>query len=422
MNYPLPPEIRVTDHRDGPGYQFPVSLALGGALRQTGMVMLTMFGAIWGVFVAAIAYNNAPGVVSQTLVGLLTFAAAMVITAMRIMVRTWGQPELSVRRGELLLRRRMFTLSHTKRAKLADLTSLYVTMEGPRAKALVPSVAAALSGQLRGLGYTTAAGERTQFLQGFPDAWMQAVAERLSADAGRAEAGGAGHPLPVGHIDYFTSEWLNLTDPLGPRPGAMVQLKRVAGGIVAVLPSQGYRPGSPAYISVSMGWVLLAVGVIGTAVFGFSGIKFQGNTDPRGLLVMTIPAVFGGVFLLRQARQLAQRRTSLRVSPQEFITVEHSSAGETTSRLDPSAITAIEVAVTGTLLDQRRVRELRVSLRTGGTQTLGPDIPDAELDWFAAVLRDVLNLPHQPSLWPVPPVTTQIRSGSSRRSWDSHFN
>ena len=150
------------------------------------------------------------------------------------------------------------------------------------------------------------------------------------------------------------------------------------------------------------------MGTLLSFVFGFAGIKFEGNADPRGLLVVTIPAALGGVFVLLHARKLARRKTSLRVSSQEFIIVQHAPGGDSTTRIEPLNITAIEVAATATELNDRRVRELRLSLRTGGSQVICPEIPDGELDWFAAQLRKALNIPHQPGLWPVPQLTRTI--------------
>ena len=407
MNHPLPPEIQVISTPQGACYRLPFSMSGADKVKAVGMLLLAAGCAAFSYVAWRIIKADPHDTSSLAFMGLLLPTTLTPLFVIYQAIQAFGRPELSVVRGQLRLRRRLGSCFLTERVQLADLPSLYVALRRAASPRKLHPIVMSQLAQVEGLGYIRRGGKRRLWVRGLRAEWMLALASRLSEDAARPEAGGRGRALPVGHFDSLTGEWLNAT-PEGQLPGAVVQITEVAGGIVAVVPNQGFRQGTMAYGLVIVGCILLGMGTLLSFVFGFAGIKFEGNADPRGLLVVTIPAALGGVFVLLHARKLARRKTSLRVSSQEFIIVQHAPGGDSTTRIEPLNITAIEVAATATELNDRRVRELRLSLRTGGSQVICPEIPDGELDWFAAQLRKALNIPHQPGLWPVPQLTRTI--------------
>lgn len=419
MSSALPTEIRVEQSRHGTSYLLPP--------RETGPLKLVAvffigFGCLFGGFalfwilgVLSGSFKGPAGAfnVVFALFGLPFLAAGLGIIGLGVFA--WrGRCELEVRPGELITRERGGPFWWTRRISTKDIQHFKLWTQGPLYNNH-PIISGPMS-NVATLCAVVGAGKPRFILLGYPRAWVEALAARLAADIA-LQTGAA--PLAVSTLGQERAYYRHEDQPLpgevsGPprriivhgdrvdRPtGTNIQVTEQAGGLVVLIPPQGFRT-ARGLLSFAVIWLTL-VGIF-VAFMGFvSRGKSSGQGDGQIIAVVVGSHLAICVALLTIAVNQMRRRASIRATREELIIVQRSLFRTTTFKRSVCELDTIAMDDSGIVANNVSVQELRIYDKEGSKQGFFVQLSNDELLWLATHLRRATGVGEVPSASGEPP-------------------
>ena len=419
MSPPLPPEIRVESSRQGPRYLLPP--------RETGplnfgAIFVIGFGCLFGGFalvwiIAALGITQKDGFqiggVLFALFGLPFLAVGLGVIGLGVFALC-GRTEIEVTTSELIARERGGPFWWTRRIPIKDIRRFTLGSD-----AVLMNDQPVKTGPLSDVGMLAAdvgTAKPKMVLMGYPRAWTEALAARLTADLA-AQTGGA--PLTTSITGqepaYYRSRVKLLPgevagpgervvvhgDRFDTPAGTKIRITEQAGGIVALVPPTGFKGVSKFLLGFSLFWILISSLVGG----GFVAAALQGKGDKPSWFVFVLVSVFvlTGLCMLASAISMARRKASLRASRDELIIVQQSIFGSKTFKRRVGELATIGVGDSGLVMNDVVVQELQVHVTDGETQGFFSNLTNEELLWLATHLRQASGVGEAPGESSEPP-------------------
>jgi len=419
MNPPLPPEIRVETSRQGVRYLLPA--------RETGplkfvAVFFIGFGCLFGGFalfwilgVLGVVMKGTPGPANVlfALFGVPFLLAGLSIIGLGVFALC-GRCEIEVRSGELLARERGGPFWWTRRIPIKDIRRFTLAADAARINGQPVK-----SGPMSDVGALSAevgSNKPRLILLGYPRAWTEALAARLTADLA-AQTGAA--PLTTtteqepayyrpkvkllpGEVGGQLTRVVVHGDRHDPPAGTSIRVTEQAGGIVAVVPPQGAR-GTRGLLAFAIIW-LVFISIVGT-VIAIAPESTKRRRNQSKVIPAVVIGAFGliGVGMLTAAVNQMRRKASLRASRNELIIVQQSLFGTKTFKRNAGELATIGVGDSNIVINNVPVPELQVHATDGETHGFFSNVTNDELLWLATHLRHATGVGEALGESPEPP-------------------
>lgn len=404
MNPPLPPEIRVESSRQGPRYLLPP--------RDTGplkfmAIFFIGFGCLFGGFalfwiLGALGMTQKDGFqiggVLFALFGVPFVAAGLGIIGLGVFALC-GRCEIEVTSGELIARERGGPFWWTRRIPIKDIQRF--TLAAGAARINDQPVKTGPMSDVGALSAEVGAAKPRLVVLGYPRAWTEALAARLTADLA-LQTGAALLPTTVTQFDSATGRSVvNDGDRFDPPAGTNIRITEQAGGIVALVPPTGFKGVSRFMLGFSVVWLLISTVVGG----GFVAAALQGKGDkpPWFVFVFIVGFVVIGIAMLASAINMARRKASLRASRDELIILQQSPFGAKTFKRSGGELAFIRVGDSGMAINDVPVQELQVHTTDSAKHGFFSNVTNDELLWLATHLRHATGVGEAPGESSEPP-------------------
>jgi hypothetical protein len=407
MNPPLPSEIRVETSRQSVRYLLPP--------RETGPLKIVAvffigFGCLFGGF----ALFWILGVLGATqkdgfqLSGVFfaLFGVPFVVAGLGIigigMFALRGRCELEVTPGELIARERGGAFWWTRRIPIKEIQRFTLAADAARINNQPVK-----SGPMSDVGVLSAevgASKPRLVVLGYPRAWVEALAARLTADLA-AQTGAAPLPTTVTQLDPQTGGSVLRGGRFDPPAKTNITISQQAGGIIAVVPPQGARS-TRGLLAFAIVW-LVFVGIAG-GVFVIAPESQKRRRNQSKLIPAAVLGVFGlvGVGMLAAAVSQMRRKASLRASPDEIIILQQSPFGTKTFKRSRDKVAAIRVGDSGFEVNDVPLQELQIHTADGEQHGFFTNLTNDELHWLATHLRHATGVGEALGESPEPPKLT----------------
>lgn len=390
MSSQLPSAIHVDSIRDDVSYTLPARPL--GKLRWLALFFVA-FGVVFASFPATslfrILKNIFAGKSDLTELGFAVFLVPFVVAGLiplglgllvlfgRCRVE-WRQKRLSVLEyvGPICWRRRL------QKSRI-----LKLTVSSGGAKLNNQSVTTGPLAELGALLAEFEDGKPRLVAIGYPQDWLQALAEDLSV---RVRATASTLPAP-------TVELVNL-DQSQPRPAEVVQkpvdsqvrVEPRPDGVLLVVPPGGLRKGSKGLFGFAIVWCLFMT--VFTGILVFASGKKSGNTPVRVGVFIGVFWLIGGS-MLAGAINMARRRAMLLVENAQLKVAQIGIFGAKKWDWNRDDIAAIRADNSGIEVNNVPVIELQIHPVKGKKVGFFGGRDEQELRWMASELRRALNLP-----------------------------
>ncbi|MFM8469802.1 MAG: hypothetical protein ACKODH_07515 [Limisphaerales bacterium] len=403
MNPPLPPDIRVETGRHGVRYVLPP--------RETGplkfmAVFIIGFGCLFGGFalfwmLAALGMTQKDGFqiggVLFALFGVPFLAAGVGISGVGCFALR-GRCDIEVTPNELLARERGGPFWWMRRIPIKEIRRFSLAADAVRINDQPVK-----SGPMSDVGFLGAEVGATKprlVLLGYPRAWTEALAARLTADLA-AQTGSAPLAITVTQVDPATGKSILGGDRFDPPAGTGIRIMEQAGGIVVMVPPSGFKGTARFLLIFSALWLLISL-VVGGGFFA-AALQGKGDKPPWFVFVFIGGFILFGLVMLANAVNLARRKASLRASHAEFIIVQQSPFGERTFKCAGGDLAAIRVGDSGMAINDVPVQELQVHTKRTAKHGFFTNLTNDELLWLATHLRHATGVGEKPGESPEPP-------------------
>lgn len=408
MSPTLPPEIRVESSRHGTRYLLPPRET--GPLKLVGVFFIG-FGCLFGGFalfwilgVLGVSQKDGfqVGGVLFALFGVPFLGVGLGIVGLGVFMFC-GRCEIEIQSGELVARERGGPFWWTRRIPLKDIHRFTLATDAVRVNG--QPVKSGAMADVGTLAVEVGTANPRLVTMGYPRAWMESLAARLTADL--AIQTGTTVPPPLARVVTHTAtdQRQIAGDRFDPPPTTTLRLTEQAGGIVAVVPPQGARS-TRGMLAFAIIW-LVFVGVVG-AVFLFAPEPQKQRRNQGKPIPGVVISLFGlvGAGLLTGAVNQMRRKASLRASRTEFIIVQQSLFGSKTFRRDPAEVAAIRVDNSGLIINNVPVQELQIHTTDGKAHGFFSHLTNDELHWLATHLRHATGVGEVPGERSEPPRLT----------------
>jgi hypothetical protein len=402
MTPPLPPEIRVETGVRGSRYLLPerdtgplkmlAGFVIGFGCLFAGFAVFWMFSAAVGSQKAGLELTG----VLFALFGLPFLAVGLGIIGLGFFVLS-GRCEIEVQPGELLIRERGGPFRWTRRIPIKDIQRFSLGSD----RVLVNDQPV-MTGALSDVGMLVAevGAARPRFvLLGYPRAWTEAMAARLTADLA-AQTGNAPLPTSVTRLDLDEGQITSHGDRFEPPAGTSIRIMEQAGGIVVVVPPSGFKGTARSVRGFGVCW--LGFSMLATVVVGVFASQGKGAGVPLVMFLVIGAFDLIGVAMVAYAVSLARRKASIRASHGELIIVQQSPFGEKTFKCS-GELAAICVGDSGTVINNTNVQEIQVHTRDGAKHGFFSNLMNEEMHWLATHLRHATGVGHRPGESSAPP-------------------
>ncbi len=420
MNPPLPPEIRVESSRQGPRYLLPPRET--GPLKF-GAIFVIGFGCLFGGFalvwiIAALGITQKDGFqpvgAMFAIFGLPFLAVGLGVIGLGVFALC-GRTEIEVTTSELIARERGGLFWWTRRILIKDIRRFTLGSDAVRINDQPVK-----TGPLSDVGMLAAdvgTAKPKMVLMGYPRAWAEALAARLTADLAaqtgaaplatvtNAEAAAYYRPrvkLLPGEVAGPGTRVVVYGDRFDPPAGTTLRIMEQAGGIVAVVPPQGARS-TRGLLAFAVIWLVFISIIGGVIAFASENQKLR-KSDSKVIPVVVVGSIgLIGIVMLAVAVNQMRRKASLRASRAELIIVQQSLFGTKTFKRGIGELVTIGVGSSGLLINDVPVQELQVHGTDGETHGFFSNLTKDELLWLATHLRQATGAGEAPGESAEPP-------------------
>jgi uncharacterized membrane protein len=394
MSTPLPPEIRAEPTRHGTRYILPRRQT--GALKAFGCATIAFGSAFAGFavfWICAAAFATQRGGFSLGGVLFAMFGIPFVLAGLAIIgfgvIAIHGHCEIEFEGGELRARERGGPFRWTRRFQLASIRRFMVS-SGAATINDQPVTTGPLSDVGALMAETDAASPRL-VVMGYPRAWMDALAARLSADAAALRGKPLGETLSIAPGSTM-EESLVKEDRLEPPHGTNIRVTQQGDAVLAILPSTGFKGQARSLLVFAIVWLLISTVVLAAFVAASVSDNVKGDKPPWFIFVFIGLFEAIGIAMLTGAINYARRKASLRASRTDLMIVRQSPFGSKTFKAGRSDINFIRVGPSGTTINDVPVMELQVHSADGKKHGFFAGHSNEELAWLATHLRRTLNV------------------------------
>ena len=381
----LPPEIRVEPLLpEGVRYVFPPRSI--GKFRLAGIFPI-VFGMFFSGFAISWIWGAAQGIGQADPLGWLfalfgvPFVIGGFVPIFIGLCMLSGRSEIQVRRGKLRAIEWAGPLWWTRSRPVHKVSQLLVNTAESVGDARISKFLSAISAEVD-------SGKSMLMAPGYPQEWLEPVAQDLSEQCGADFSASASGKRPeVAVVDRFVDEDALVSATTVRPENTDIRCDEHADGVTIEVPPVGLWKGSKGLFGFAVFWCLF-VGVF------TGGLVFTGAKNDIPLFAFGILSIFWlvGIGMLLGAINMGRRRSALVVVGDTLMVIRTGIFGSKKGEWNRADLKSVKVGSSGMEVNNRPVMELQIHPTNGDKFGLLSERDNDDLAWIAGVLQKAIRI------------------------------
>jgi len=389
----LPREIQTENWPDRATYDFPMRpigrLHLIGLLPMGFAVLFVSVPARFALGLLRQAASGKPAGFEWIAIGFLCLfiLAAMVPFCFGLFILAGRTRIVVVRRERIVVTEVAGLIRRSRKLRCADIARLEIAdPSGAGGTGPATPLAALPLGALTAVMHN---GSKRMLLLGYPRDWLDGMAEELSSVLQLS-----GKPVVVSRLTALQQSPPGQAEEVLDKPaGSPATLLETSNGLELTIPSRGLFKESGGMIVFGILWCVVLGFVTCMMVLGAKPVRSHKSFTPLGACIFLGGFWAAGFGMVLAGVHLGTRRWRVQADAQDLRISLQSSLRKRDWHWPVSEVENVSVVNSNVTVNNRRLLQLEVRLKTGKRTGLLAGRDADELAWIASVLRRSLGVP-----------------------------